>query len=147
VFESIGTALADGEAGWDAFKDAAKGAIASVLEMIARQLIIKAIAAIPNFALAATFSAGAAAAYVAAGAVRAMAGGGVIDEPVMGVGQKTGQRYLLGEAGPEEVRRFGGGSSSGPIHVTVQMDGKPILNAVSKASRDGRVVISARSVR
>jgi len=76
-------------------------------------MTIKAIAALAsgNFVGAAGFTAaavgikiaGRAAGAAIRGDVKKMAEGGVIDEPVMGIGQRTGQRYLMGEAGPEVV--------------------------------------------
>jgi len=35
--------------------------------------------------------------------VKSYAQGGMIDEPVIGIGQRTGKRYVFGEAGPEKV--------------------------------------------
>jgi len=32
-----------------------------------------------------------------------MAKGGIINEPILGMGQKTGRHYLMGEAGPETI--------------------------------------------
>lgn len=61
--------------------------------------------------------------------VQKMARGGVISEPVFGVGA-SGMGYLLGEAGPETVtpgRGVGGGS---PIHVHVYLNGKELTNNI-----------------
>jgi phage-related minor tail protein len=43
-----------------------------------------------------------------------MAKGGIIDEPVMGVGARTGREYLIGEAGPEAVVPLSGGKGAMP---------------------------------
>ena len=63
------------------------------------------------------------------GVSRRMAAGGVLHEPVVGVGTRTGTRYTLGEAGPEAVvplgghggaRGVGGGAMSvGPVNIYV----------------------------
>ena len=45
------------------------------------------------------------------GNFRQMAGGGVLTEPVMGVGLRTGTQYTLAEQGPEAVVPMGGGGS------------------------------------
>jgi hypothetical protein len=78
---------------------------------IAERLLMMAVAelAMLNFIGAATLTA--AAAGVAATGTKigsllegnAFAEGGVIDEPVVGVGLRSGERYTLGEAGPEMV--------------------------------------------
>lgn len=38
------------------------------------------------------------------------------------------------------------GGGRGPIHITVMMDGRPILDTVAEASRDGRLTLDARSI-
>lgn len=43
-----------------------------------------------------------------------MAKGGIIDEPVMGIGARTGREYLIGEAGPEAVVPLSGGKGAMP---------------------------------
>jgi hypothetical protein len=55
---------------------------------------------------------------VAAGAISAMAQGGVLWEPMMGVGLRTGQRYLMGERGPETITPglISGGGGGGGNH-------------------------------
>lgn len=45
---------------------------------------------------------------------KVMAKGGIIDEPVMGVGARTGREYLIGEAGPEAVVPLSGGRGANP---------------------------------
>jgi len=60
------------------------------------------------------------------GAIEEFAHGGILTEPVLGVGQRTGKQYLLGERGPEAVVPLeGGGMSemSGPINVTFNVNG------------------------
>lgn len=46
-----------------------------------------------------------------------MANGGIINEPVVGVGQRSGHGYMLGEAGAEQVTPVGRGGGSGAIHI------------------------------
>jgi len=62
-----------------------------------------------------------------------MAGGGVLREPVLGVGMRSGKRYSLGEAGPEAVVPLGGhggarggaggGGGFGIGQVTINING------------------------
>lgn len=53
-----------------------------------------------------------------------MAGGGVLTEPVAGVGMRSGRQYLLGEAGPEAVVPLGrgGGVTSGAAAAPVVLE-------------------------
>jgi hypothetical protein len=71
---------------------------------------------------------------IAAGPGNARASGGMIDEPVVGFGLRTGKRWTFGENGPEMVTPMrggsgassGGGSSGGgqqSIKVEVYLDG------------------------
>jgi len=60
------------------------------------------------------------------GPSRRMAAGGVLDEPVVGVGMRSGRSYSLGEAGPEAVVPLGGhgggrGGSGGGGGTTVNV--------------------------
>jgi len=99
AFEAMGEALASGEDGWAAFAEAGCDAIAAVLKGLGEQLIIKGLAALPDLALAATYAAGAAAAYAAAGWVGAQsfAEGGIV-APTSG-----GTKAIVAEAGEAEV--------------------------------------------
>lgn len=110
-----------------------KSAMADMMLILAKalaeQCVIKSIAAFAslNFFEGAALLAAAAGIRLigsqVSGAIRAMASGGVIDEPVLGVGQRSGQRYLLGEAGPEQVRPLngeGGGGFNIYGNITVQ---------------------------
>lgn len=144
---------------WEAFKTAGLEAIAGVLEALGEMAIVKAaiaiaeaISAFPNFAkmgaqlaAAAKFTAGAVLAFAAAGAVRAFEYGGIIDEPVVGVGLQSGSAYTLAERGPEQVGPVGGGA--GMVRVVVNLDARPIIDAVGEANRDGLLIIDARTVR
>jgi phage-related protein len=77
--------------------------------------------------------------------VKALAGGGVITEPVFGVG-RSGQRYLIGENGPEEVVPMRGGGSGRGMTVNVYVTqplGTPdaiarvVVTAMKTATRRG----------
>ena len=54
------------------------------------------------------------------GGINKMANGGIINEPVMGIG-RSGQGYLIGESGAERVTPMSGGSSS-PVIINVYGD-------------------------
>lgn len=150
---AVGGALASGEDGWEAFKESAKDTIASILEMLAQQLAVFAVMALipgPTFnpAGAALAFAGAAAAGLAAGVVRAMAGGGTIAEPVVGMGLTTGAGYLLGERGPERVVPFGGGEAEAVVStpLIIQIDGKPLYQGMLRATQDRIALVSERAI-
>ncbi len=67
------------------------------------------------------------------GPSRRMAAGGVLDEPVVGVGMRSGRSFLLAERGPEAVVPLGGhgggrggsgsGGGGGNVYVTVNVHG------------------------
>ena len=55
--------------------------------------------------------------------VKRMADGGMIDEPIYGLGLTSGQNYLMGEAGPEMVTPVGKKSQNMVTHpITVNMN-------------------------
>jgi len=95
---ALGEALINGEEGWEAFADAGKAAIASVLEAFAAQWAIEAVAAYAagNIPSGVGYTAASVAGYAGAGAIRAMANGGEFDT--------TGPTMMMvGEAGREHV--------------------------------------------
>ena len=53
-----------------------------------------------------------------AGAIRAFATGGVIDEPTMLTGLRSGKQGIMGEAGPEAIVPMNGGGG-GDIHIHI----------------------------
>jgi len=110
ALEAIGEGLATGE--WESFTDAAKGAIADVLRMLAKLWTARAVGAFAalNIPQGFGFSAAAAGALVAAGAVTAMAEGGIVTRPTLA---------LIGERGPEKVTPLGRGGGA-PIIINVQ---------------------------
>jgi hypothetical protein len=92
---------------------AAEG-IRALAESLSNQMKIRAIAAAAslNFAAAAGYGAAAAGIKALGGRVassltggKKFEEGGIIDEPVLGIGQRTGQSYLFGEAGREKISR------------------------------------------
>lgn len=97
---------------WEAFKDAGKEAIATVVEALGHKAIAKAAELFaesiypPNplgLAASAAWTAAATAAYTAAGAIRAMAEGGIVTKPTLA---------LIGEKGPEAVVPLGKGKGA-----------------------------------
>lgn len=56
------------------------------------------------------------------GYIKTMANGGIINEPVLGIGQKSGQGYLMGEAGAERVTPLNKSGGSSPIVVNINID-------------------------
>jgi hypothetical protein len=100
----------------EAFKEAIKGSIASVIEMFAKQWLALAVGElVPGFTFnpvaAAGHIAAATGAMIAAGAIRAMKEGGIVMQPT---------HALIGERGPEAViplKKMG--NMGNPIYVTV----------------------------
>lgn len=100
VLAEVGAALVDEEKGWDDIKEAGKRAIAGVVEAFAQQWAVQAAAAWAAVAGGAVWMTGAAwgytgasaAAYTAAGAIRALRTGGM-----------TSGLTLVGEEGPEFI--------------------------------------------
>ena len=93
---AFGEALVAGEDVWEALGEAAKNAISTTLEAFAKQFAVEAIAALARLDPigAAGFTAASIAAGVAAGAVSALAEGGIVMRPTVA---------LMGERGPEAV--------------------------------------------
>ncbi len=106
--EATGKFLVEASKGWDILKKAAQDVIANILKMLGTEASVKATTALIALQFGeAAKQAGIAGLYFAgAGAVQAFEKGGVIDEPIFGVG-KSGQKYSFGESGPEEVRPIG----------------------------------------
>jgi TP901 family phage tail tape measure protein len=77
---------------------------------------------------------------ISSGPGNARASGGMIDEPVIGIGQRTGQRWTFGENGPEMVTPMKGGGGSGgssggggdnqPVHIHVHVAGREVTTAI-----------------
>jgi len=71
------------------------------------------------------------------GSLIGMAGGGVINEPIYGIGA-SGQSYAFGENGSEMVTPMGGGKGGGNYNITI--------NAIDAASFDTVVRRNPRSI-
>lgn len=112
---AVGEALVDQEKGMESFKDAFKGAISTMLEALGKYLTTMAFSTfIANPALGVAYGAAAAAAYVASGAVQALADGGIVTKPTLA---------LVGEAGPEAVVPLGKGGGMGGNAMVVNVYG------------------------
>ena len=135
-----------GEAVWQGLQQAAKETFAMILEGLAKEAIARAALAAASFrfAQAGAYTAAAAGALGAAQAVRSFRTGGVVNEPVVGVGQNTGKSYTFAENGPERIEPSAGGGDM--MQVIVNLDGKPILDTIQRASNNGRLLINARAV-
>jgi len=83
--------------------------------------------------------------------VNEYATGGIISEPVLGVGRRTGQMYSIAESGPEQVSPLGEGGG-GPVNVTFNVNGvfntrdfessvKPMVLRWFKEVKSGRGIV------
>jgi hypothetical protein len=64
----------------------------------------------------------------------ALAQGGMINEPVVGIGTKSGSSYLMGEAGPEAVipeDQLGGGATNVSVNIQA-VDAKSITELMQQ---------------
>jgi hypothetical protein len=62
-----------------------------------------------------------------------MANGGIIDEPILGTGLRTGKGYMLGESGKEAViplNKLGGGGSNITVNIQNMSASQQDLNAL-----------------
>jgi hypothetical protein len=134
--EAIGSSMAQGiEQGVPVLHAAYKSILVETLNFIKKQLTAAILEnTISNFATLGPLGliAGAAQAAiinaafdVAAADIKSFAGGGIIYEPVLGRGLRTGATYTIAERGPEMVSpmihdgRYGGGTGSGEPYVRV----------------------------
>lgn len=76
------------------------------------------------------------------------ASGGLLTEPVMGVGANSGESYLFGEAGPEYVTPAGGGigGGGGVITINVNAPGNAALNRAF-AQQIGQQIVQSLKLR
>ena len=121
ITSAFGAMFVSQEEGIKKVLESIKNMIATTLEALGQQYLIEAIKlSIPPIPLlgAPAMFAIAGGALAAAGAVRAMGRGGVINEPVYGIG-KSGQRYLFGESGPEKFAPVGKGGG-GNVYIKVE---------------------------
>jgi hypothetical protein len=152
VFESFGIAFADaiekGADAWTVFKEAAKAAIASVLEMLAKEAFVRAgiEAAKFNFVGAAALAGAGTAALVGANAIKAFENGGRFTTsqptPIL-VGDNTSKTERV------EVTPTGGsntGDSSPPINLKVMLDKSVLFSAISKGTKNREIVVDRGAI-
>jgi hypothetical protein len=133
--DAFGAMIVNAENGAEALKEAMKGAIVSILEMLAKEAFARAALAYAaaNIPQGVLFTAAGAAALVAAGAVKAMAEGGVVTRPT---------HALIGERGPEAVIPLNRAGNFGTVVINVQGSvlaeedlSRKVLTAVRRAGR------------
>ena len=137
ITEAFGAMAVGSEDAAERMKNAIRGAIAKILEMLALEAFSRAAAAAvpgPTFnpAAAAGYAAAGVAASIAAGAVKAMAQGGIVTRPTMA---------LVGERGPEAVIPLNRAGGMGPT-VIVNVQGS-VLEEEGLARRITRVMEGA----
>lgn len=161
IFEAFGQAMVDQKDAAEILKEAFKDLIVSILRALARKLVImgtEALIPLPglfNPAGAAAAFAGAAAASIAAGVVAALQEGGVTKAAIPAVLHPNeavlplGNREAMAQVAEAIANARAPSVSLGEqmIHVTLNVGGKTFYDDISRASRDGRVVIDARNVR
>jgi len=151
AFSGLGEALVTGGNLWESFGKAAREAIAKLLDSIGQYLAVEAIKnLIPvpflfNPAGAAGAAAGSAAAFTAAGAIRALPTGGEFTTngpQLMMVGDNPGGQERV------SVTPTAGGGSGGDqvIHNTLVLDGNVLAEWFTKASRNKRALTYAGAV-
>ena len=117
IGQAFGAMIVEGE-GLQKLLKVTQDVLSKVLLMYAKEWAVLAVGSLvlgPTFnpVAAVGYTAAAIAASAGAGAIQAFDKGGVIDEPIFGVG-KSGQRYLFGESGKERISPIGQ-SSAGVI--------------------------------
>jgi hypothetical protein len=161
VFDELGRALVTNGASWNDLGEVAVHAIGKIVSALGDQLaaeaaksLVRAFAALASiigaplapgyFAAAAIEAAGAAAAWTAGAALQAInfAKGGDFTVPPGYPDDSYPMRVQSGE----HVSVTPAGQGGDMIHVVVNLDSQPILDAVTRGSKNRRVLISARSV-
>ena len=153
AFMAIGQALVDAEDGWEAFKDAAKNAVAAVLEMLGKQFAVHAMGGlVPLPGLFNPMGAGAAfaasaAAFIAAGVVRSLHEGGDFIVPPgypndsYPIAVESGERVQVTRK--EEVGRSAGGPTSGDVYL----DGAKVGRWFEQQTKNRQIMIDAGAVK
>lgn len=152
MFEAIGTALVDSARGWAAFKQAAKDAIATVLQALAKMWATEGAAMLVpgitfNPAGAIGLFAQAAAALVASGFVKALASGGSFTTSgpqLLMVGDNPGGQEQVSVT-PTSSPNIGGGAGE-MIRVQVNLAERPILDVITRAARGKRLLIDGGAI-
>jgi hypothetical protein len=147
VFSSLGQAIAEGGDGWDAFAEAAKDAVATALQALAKMWATQAAAMlVPGFTFNPVGAAGlfgmSAAALIASGVVKSLAHGGefTTNGPEMiRVGDNTSGRERVRVTPLDQ-------DDDTPIHLVINLDGRPIADFVTRASRRRQILIDGGSV-
>jgi len=154
TFQSIGEAAESGKDIMNAFGKSVTLVFANLLDAIGEYLLKMALAyaLALQWGKAALATAGAAAAFAAAGFVRswaehAFAEGGVIAEPVVGVGLTSGESYSFGERGPERVDPLHGGGGGSMRPLRIYLDRRLWYDGMYNASVNGDIVIHPHGVR
>jgi len=163
AMQEIGISLAAGELSWSSVGEAGVHAIGKIVSALGDQLaamaaadLVKAFAALASivgawaapgfFSAAAIEGAGATAAWLAGAALssaRFAEGGDFVVPP----GYPDDSYPMRVESGEHvSVTPAGQGGGGDMIHVVVNLDSQPILDAVTRGSRNRRVLISARGV-
>lgn len=81
--------------------------------------------------------------------VKKMQYGGVISEPVLGLGLASGSRYLLGEAGAEVVMPISGGGGGVVVNLNITMNVTKEVDArqvISIIERELKTILNRRGV-
>jgi hypothetical protein len=161
MFEEIGRDIAAGELSWKSLGEAALKVLGKIVSAMGDQLaadaavdLIRAFAALASivgawaapgyFASAAIKAGGAAAAWIAGAALGAikLAQGGDFTVPPGYPDDSYPMRVQSGE----HVTVTPAGAGGDMFHIIINLDGRPLYDGVTRASRDRRVLISARSV-
>lgn len=144
--ESVGMALVDSSKGWDYFKEQGKNAVIGVLKGFAKQWAAQAVAyyATGDFVRGSGMAGASAGAIAASGAVKAFAQGGTYTtagEEFIKVGDNASGRERV------TVQPLGTSDTTGVTQVLVYLSERVVLDAVARASADGRLIINARGVK
>ena len=128
IGQAFGAMIVEGE-GLQKLLKVTQDVLSKVLLMYAKEWAVLAVGSLipgPTFnpVAAVGYTAAAIAASAGAGAIQAFDKGGIINEPVFGIGA-SGQRYTFGESGPEEVRPIGKGSPG----ITFNISGNTFAGA------------------
>jgi len=161
IFEAFGQAIIDQADAAEILKEAFKNLIVGILRALGRKLAImgaEALVPLPglfNPAGAAAAFALSAAAYVAAGVVAALQEGGVTKG--MTPAMLHPNEAVLPLDNSEAMGRIADAIANAPrptvqtgeqlFHVMVNVAGKNFYDDISKASRDGMIIVDARNVR
>lgn len=121
VLYQFGDAVADWATGIDvSFSDMIKSIGKQLVAFTLKVLVIKPILDAFQESMMGFWSA-------SKGPVSAFAGGGVISEPVMGMGLRSGSKYLLGESGPESVSPLSAKTGK-DVNITINaLDSKSVV--------------------